>query len=165
MEQREKKIEPKNKEEKETDINEKPIGDLLREQSDRSGLLKENEKILRLFSETEKIKTVLYAHFFSGKKRDSDYHLNFIALGDLSELDRKDMNNVAEIFRELLSLTSSEKVNKNEIAEMMNRHELAMSGILERMKDRKGFFVQYLGNTAQAAYYLGDIIKRQREEK
>lgn len=161
MEQRKNNFELRNKEEKEINVNEKPIGDLLREQPS-----KENKKILELFSEIEEVKTVLYARFSSGKKRDIDYHLSFISFNDLNESDRKDLGSVAEIFRELLFFADlKESVNENKIIETINRHELTMSGILEKMAGRKGYFVQYLGNTAQVAYYLGDIIKKQQEEK
>lgn len=166
MEQGEKNFELKNKEEKEININEKPIGDLLREQPDMEGLHEENKRTLKLFSEIEEIKTVLYAQFFSGKKRDYDYHLSLMSFSDLSESDRKNLDNVAGIFRELIFFANSERsVSENEINETIIQHELIMNDILRKMTNKKGYFVQYLGNTAQGAYYLGDVIKKQREEK
>ncbi|HAI74168.1 MAG TPA: hypothetical protein DCS28_00305 [Candidatus Moranbacteria bacterium] len=168
MDRMEQKISPPVKntaETKQEDINKKPIGELLRRNFDMADLSEENRKTLKLFSEIEEIKTALYAQFFSNKKRDFDHHLSFISFDDLNKSNKKDLDSVAGFLRELIFLENSERsVDENEITEATEQHELAMGDILNKITDRKSYFAQYLGNTAQYVRYFGEIITKSRQK-
>lgn len=161
MEQREKKIEPKNKEEKETDINEKPIGDLLREQSNFDGLLEENRKILKLFSEIEKNKISLYAAVSPDKEIGGiDLNLGHIFFGDLSEADQEDLKNTALILRELLNLLAKiEALSEEEIIKTVVGHRTIAEDISKRTAGREDWIVGYFNNTNASICAVGERVK------